>query len=975
MKKFLDGSDEEQNVPNFTDNVRDVDLALAIVDLADTIESSEAKKAKMNMWVKTVNDLTRRHEAVAFLNDSKISTADKREALATRNSNGVTALFWAIRRRADISLIEKMVEIGGYDMVLVCNNLKESVLHNAVFCGASYEVFREIVEAGAGKAGKRKQKNILRLQDRLGNTPLHYACAWKLPLKTIKYLADAGGEEVLTIRNSKGWVPYSEDSICQSYLYKIGGRVYTEQVQNQNTTMNNVEELTFVDLLMNCQFWEAEIRLDESYRLEQLYWKDVEHGGLTTLCVALWFHGNVLESTQKQLTPLIHRMIDVGGRKLLMDTNNGGSNAVHYAAFNHASLDIMQHIVKVTGSSAIHVTNSGWGSTPLHDACFRQAPVEVIEFLVQNQEGTKAVMTRNIKNSTPLDVLLEADNPCDDRITALTRAWYDRDPRCTELLSGEAVSKVLRWADSGDVPNVTSNNFIKALLNERFILPRYFAVIMVDFVCQVAIALVLSPLVLDDFYTSREDKNITFTVAVLIFCILWFMGREIAQLYSSELEEYVKAYDNYIDVAQIILMMLTSWVLLDFKISFPENMDLISPLRGDDLDIISRGIVISTVGIAWLELLFVCGQLNYSISVFTFAFVKIIFALVPFAVTSILLVSGFAQMSFIAGTGKRSGMECIDRDNYNATGWECHASSSFFHNFAMFLGQKESAYLDWNAYDWEPEATNNWLQATISLFFSIVVGILLLNILIAVVSNVFSQTQEDSANAFWTTRLGFMTEINAIRNKLCNSDVKDRKDSQYDKDLTIRRTPFSKYDDEWIRSCPTKDLEAFFKWWYYAWNEEVPKFRTRLYYFYRYASGQDIIYPGAAFANVFFGVKYNETLSGFRAVASVVLSYTHFAVGCILMVIAFVVGLFPPFVGLFWPTEMKKYLFCGPIVESAGKVESRANNNIHHLSNKVQALEKSLDAVQRQNGEIRTHLRMLQRPSSAQQMMSSIRSP
>ncbi len=173
-------------------------------------------------------------------------------------------------------------------------------------------------------------------------------------------------------------------------------------------------------------------------------------------------------------------------------------------------------------------------------------------------------------------------------------------------------------------------------------------------------------------------------------------------------------------------------------------------------------------------------------------------------------------MSFIAGTGKRDDTACINRESYDDTGWECYASSSFFHNFAMLLGQKESAFLDWDKYDWDPSARNDWLQAAISFFFSIVVGILLLNILIAVVSNVFSQTQERSEQAFWTTRLAFMTEINAIRKKLCNSEVKDSKDSQYDKKLTIRRTPFSQYDDDWIRSCPSEDLEAFFKWWYYA---------------------------------------------------------------------------------------------------------------------------------------------------------------
>lgn len=89
------------------------------------------------------------------------------------------------------------------------------------------------------------------------------------------------------------------------------------------------------------------------------------------------------------------------------------------------------------------------------------------------------------------------------------------------------------------------------------------------------------------------------------------------------------------------------------------------------------------------------------------------------------------------------------------------------------------------------------------------------------------------------------------------------------------------------------------------------------------------------------------------------------------MVIAFVVGLFPPFVGLFWPTEMKKFLFCGPIeAENEGRPENNNTNEL--LINRVQALEKSLDAVQRQNTEIRTQLRMMQRPSSA---MMSIRNP
>lgn len=120
----------------------------------------------LDIIIKTVNNLSRLHEALAFLNDDKRSNYVKKFALMARNKHGITSLVWAVRRNADFELVKKMVEIGGKDLVLISNNSDENVLHQAAFLGAPYEVFELIVQAGG--------KDILMQQDRMGNIPLHY---------------------------------------------------------------------------------------------------------------------------------------------------------------------------------------------------------------------------------------------------------------------------------------------------------------------------------------------------------------------------------------------------------------------------------------------------------------------------------------------------------------------------------------------------------------------------------------------------------------------------------------------------------------------------------------------------------------------------------------------------------------------------------------------------------------------------------
>lgn len=176
--EFKDNSNSNGNLepPNRLESVESYTFPSAVDPLKLQTSSEETnpdaaayRKRDLNLLVKTVNNLTRMHEALEFLDDGTRRIDEKQIAVMTQNSHGVTALFWAVRRNADFRLIEKMVNIGGKQLVMLVNKSSENVLHQGSFLGISYEVFKLIVNAGGSE--------ILTQRDRMGNTPLHYGAS------------------------------------------------------------------------------------------------------------------------------------------------------------------------------------------------------------------------------------------------------------------------------------------------------------------------------------------------------------------------------------------------------------------------------------------------------------------------------------------------------------------------------------------------------------------------------------------------------------------------------------------------------------------------------------------------------------------------------------------------------------------------------------------------------------------------------
>jgi ankyrin repeat protein len=571
----------------------------------DGREEEDNHQEELEAMVKTVNNLTRMHEALAFLNDETRSREDKQISIMTQNDHGATALFWAIRRNVDFQLIQIMVDVGDKELVLLTNKYGETALHYAAFCHSPYEVFKALVDVGG--------KDLLLTQDRLGNTALHYACAWGIPLRTIEYMVDLGGKEVLLKENIKKLVPHNDNKEFQTKLSGIGGTDYEIKLFQHKSI-----KLCFFDLVMLNKFEEAKLILDNGRQQEEIFKTD--QNGLNGLMATIWFFGNASHTTfENRISSLIRKMVRVGGKNLILLKNHTNSNAIHYAAFNKAPLDIIKLLVETAGKENVMHLQNNWKSTPLHDACHRQAPVEVIEYLAK-QGGNNAINMRNKDHQTPLDILYDADIPSNDHIMALQRSWYKVDARFSRICSRSTIAKTLRWSNRMGSNCVISNNFVKSILNERFIWRRYQMIIFADLYMQIAIVIILSPHFVPGLYTSQnfnvddiERGQLQFGIVILFICVTWFSCRELLQVYSSPLQTYSQSFDNFFDVLQIILVMTTIGILR--KINKGGNFE--------EEGAVFRGTFICAMFISWIQLLFIFSQLNYSVSVFTYAVTQV----------------------------------------------------------------------------------------------------------------------------------------------------------------------------------------------------------------------------------------------------------------------------------------------------------------------------------------------------------------
>ncbi len=340
----------------------------------------------------------------------------------------------------------------------------------------------------------------------------------------------------------------------------------------------------------------------------------------------------------------------------------------------------------------------------------------------------------------------------------------------------------------------------------------------------------------------------------------------------------------------------------------------------------------------------------------------------------------FAHMFSVPYFGKVCPTNKEDRNTWNCGNfWD-----SYLQSFSMFLTDGYWGFTD--EYGFDDRFRKHKTDYYLTIFFAFIVGVLLLNIVIAEVSNRFTDVQNDAEKAFWLHRLSLVQEIESLCFQLkrysTHSFCLCRKSAngylQKEENTPLQRTlstsshgqkPLDNDGTGMERFCflaspsyheqerfqDDEELRNFTDWWFSTGDQVLvhrPNFTERMLVFYNYSQWDEVIFPGKVFERIFLGFKYNAVLSTeapnmFVVLLVKIVAWIFFCVHIFVAVITFISGLF---FGFLWPKPMKKWLFHGDI---HSKEQSK------DVSVQMEILQQQSSELQQQNRELKQHIRGL----------------
>jgi len=500
----------------------------------------------------------------------------------------------------------------------------------------------------------------------------------------------------------------------------------------------------------------------------------------------------------------------------------------------------------------------------------------------------------------PLESLYKQDNPNFANITFL-QALFMRLEKPSSVLNDKEKKLTFTWVRSLSDERKSllyeseAASFANTLLKKAFTKPKNLAVIMSDLYIQVIIVILLC--LLNE--RQYDDKNI---IPFLIICFFWVLFRECVQRNANDFKTYLTTPSNLVDTIQTILVFLTI-----VSRDHPINPSLYA------------------MCMSWVALIFKLSNLIFPLAVFMTAFVEIVKELVSLVLTAILLLLMFAH----AFRGIYSKDECIhdysrykdDYPGYEETehfnnGWKtCRVWDSYINSFQMFFFDD-----NWNF--------GERSEILVMFIFALVIGVFLLNMVIAVVSNKFTEVHANANFVFWGHRLDLLTDIEAIWDlfpfleegiKICliifpgpNSITRfsfaELSSLKYVHEIAML------LDDDKVDNDEEKQ---YLYWWFSAkgYGGKCPSsLWVRIRVFYKYSIWEDIFYPGRVYTKVALGYKYYYDL-----IEKATFSWRFFAIGAfkiatwflfmghvLIFIVLSVGGVFS--FGLLWPTPMIEYL-------------------------------------------------------------------
>lgn len=626
---------------------------------------------------------------------------------------------------------------------------------------------------------------------------------------------------------------------------------------------------------------------------------------------------------------LIKFLVYVGGTESVNKKDSIGNLPLHWALSKNASYEIIKLLIDMGGQETVTAVNKiGWNT--LHAATFFSSKFKVVKLLVDTG-GPSIAKHLNRKGDTSLDILYER-NPFDTRSIMLVQDQLGTDKELMTWLSQETVDRTMHWIRRQPVSaqeSGFSSPFIQMILNESFVNFRFLCVILLDLVAQIVLVRTLSFGVHVENWFGYKDIAVS-SITLLICSISWLGFRCVVEMFTTPIRSWVVELSNWFNVSQTIFVI---WSILILG-------------RDGITNDYEAGISVATLGLAWFRSVFVLGDLFYEIAVFARALQRVAMKLIAFSITSVLVVMGFAHMFYTAT--KWEERFCLDSQTE-----DCLVPSlndSYYAAFTEFLNA-DSLFRD------ESYLRDKSYRMILIFVFAVLVQLLLLNVLIAEIINSFYESKSAGKKAFWQRRYHYVTEFSNIYRalgyskgaKTGNLTVKDDDD---EKKIPSNRFAFSTAHHDVFPG----DFYHFRKWW--MKGAQAPDVLTRLRYFMKWSSFDEIFFPGPSFERVISGSKKDASNYSAR-----ILLYAIFPIMVVVNVVCFALGLIT--FGLLWPKWMRTMLFSGKVEfgstdgQALGRHMDVMKNEIKSIHNAVKAEKFAVKSMEDDIKSIRSDLKVI----------------
>lgn len=419
---------------------------------------------------------------------------------------------------------------------------------------------------------------------------------------------------------------------------------------------------------------------------------------------------------------------------VVTQTNEEGETTLHIACKNAAPVEDIKQLLVASDNTAVRVQDCR-GFLPLHQACMNgQSTFEVIEVLIEAYPSGLGVRSKKGKSPFGFDYEKSPGEFFSQFINFVVQPRENGSGESSVRHSSRDRIKQ-RFRMLGHCKNYVPLDILKkGYLNKKNLESKELVRWLNEIPCRRGVVFVM---VLEFYlhiawivtyvntsYTFFEEKELSWRpIALVVFAAL-FLFQEINQLFrfyhTNAMLAYWLDFWNWIDIA-------SSGLVLGSAIKFLQN----------DRSNSTRHLLMTTGCFQALLFLSYLKKTFFPFSKFVSGVIKIFWAVIPFLVVSFVTLFMFSFMYFIKeGGGPNKDQVVILEPEISYV--------TLMASFQTVL------------YGFTGDTTTN--QSVLDIFYGITVVIVLLNVIIAVVSEEWEDAVAEANSAFWSYRLDLILE-------------------------------------------------------------------------------------------------------------------------------------------------------------------------------------------------------------------------